>query len=183
MIGPNETLQAFPRNGQPLLTFASGQYLKFRASDLSFKAGAAFAADILFKGLFGVGFQSADLSTQVLPQMADTIGKICIGNYRQMLLDASVNNPQAVAWDDILLSGCLVQNSPALVDEIANLLTAKIGVNAAAAWRDIAPALAKGSVGIPFAINFLTLDVPMVFAQFTAQSTGYLLLEVPLPGH
>jgi hypothetical protein len=180
MIGPHETLQRFPRNGQPL-SFSAGQYLKFKASDLSFKAGGAFALDMLLKGLFGVGLRSVDLSTQMLSQLADAVGNVCIGNDRQMLLDASANNAQAVAWDDILLMGCLVQSSPALVDGIANLLAAKIGVNAAAAWLDIAPALATGSVGIPLAINFLTLDVPMALAQFTAPSTGHVLLEVPLP--
>jgi hypothetical protein len=183
MIGPNETLHAFPRNGQPLLNFFPGQYLKFSASDRSLKANGAFALDMLIKGLFGVGLRSAELSVQVLSQMADNIGGICSGNARQMMSDAVANNPQAVAWDDILLLGCLVQTSAALVDEIANMLTKKLGADAAATWRDIAPALGKASVGLPLAINFFTLDVPMAFAQFTVPYTGYVLLELPLPGH
>lgn len=181
LIGPNEALK-FPKDGTDL-TFSQGQYLNFRASDLSLKAGGAFALDMFTRGVFGVQLRSSDLSTAVLSQLADDLGGICLGSANQMLSDAAANNPDAVAWDVLQLLTCVIQTSPALVREIANVLSVRAGSAAAATWLKIAPTLGPASIILFDAVNFANLMVPLAYAQLTAHSPGHVLLEVPFPGN
>ena len=111
------------------------------------------------------------------------MGKTCLANANQLLADVTANSLSAAALDDLLLFACVIGNSPALVDQIAALLNAKIGPAAAATWtKEIAPNLGAASIIFVDAINFFTLMRPLFVAQLFAPFSGYVLLDVPVAG-
>jgi 6-phosphogluconolactonase (cycloisomerase 2 family) len=185
LIGPNETLLKFPRDGTHL-TFSPGQYLKFRATDQSLKVAVPFALDMFTRGVFGAELQSVDVALStvlgILQLIEAKTGTTCFGPADQMLKDVLSNNPSAAALDDLLLLGCIVANSPTLVAQIGSLLSSKIGPAAADQWlTKIAPNLAGATIIVPDLVNFSTLMLPLMGAQLFAQSPGFVVLEVPLP--
>jgi ASPM-SPD-2-Hydin domain-containing protein/galactose oxidase-like protein len=182
LIGPNETL-TYPRDGTHL-TFSAGQYLKLRATDLSFDQALAFALDALTRTLFGAQLKSSDLPASIFATLSSNVVKnVCLQNAVDMLND--VNNIPKTTSDMFSLLSCVVQNDQTMTAKIGSWLSANpqlFGAGAGDQWTKI---ISKNLDGYAFlvgsAVNVAEYLTPLVAAQLSAPSTGYILLGEPKP--
>jgi len=180
LIGPNEKL-TFPRDGTHL-TFSQGQYLKLRASDLSFNQAIAFALDAFTRTLFGAQLKSSDLFASILATVNKYVASgVCLQQAVNMIND--VNNPPKVTSDIFGLLACVVKNDEIIIGQIATWLNANpqlFGAGAGDTWTNV---VSKKLGGYAFLVsstyNVATYLSPLIFAQLSAPNTGYILLGEP----
>jgi hypothetical protein len=190
MIAPRQAL-TFPQSGTPL-TFSSGQYLQFFATNKSVNASVVFSLDMAVRGLFGISLVP-NPSTAILTQLLAYVNDVkvqalsCELAAQQTLNDALANKSQStmgwdtVASDDAGFIGCLASNQ-VIVSDVQKLLQVTAGSDVATEWVGLAKTLSATTVALYFTNNFWAYMVPLAWAQLTSNSPGYLLLEVPLPG-
>jgi hypothetical protein len=111
----------------------------------------------------------------------------CGLNLQQTMLDAIANQSKStplwdtMASDDAALIGCIAGNQ-VLVSDVENLLQIFASSNAASQWVTVAKDLNAATTAFSFVNNFWAYMVPLGYAQLTGNSSGYVLLQVPLPG-
>lgn len=158
----------------------------------SVDVSVVFTLDMAIRGLFGTPLVR-NPSTAILTQLVGLVDDIkvnalaCELTAMQTLNDALANTSQTTqGWDTMAsdaagLIGCLA-NNPTVVSDVQKLLQITAGSNVASQWVAVAKNLTTVAAAYYFINNFWAYMVPLGLAELTANSPGYVLLEVPLLG-